>query len=102
MQSAPVRLMPWSFMETRERIYTLQGADYAYRVMVESIHEGAANITANGDILYCNGHLAVMLAMPLESVLGTSFYNYLPPGEQEAFTLLITKVLMVMGELNSA
>ena len=73
------------YSDEGERIYTLQGADYAYRVMVESIHEGAANIKADGTILYCNKRLAEMLKMPLEKVLGSSFYKYLLSEDQEAF-----------------
>lgn len=32
-----------------DRIYTLQGADQPYRVMIETISEGAATLTATGD-----------------------------------------------------
>lgn len=79
--------------EQGERIYTLQGADYAYRVMVESIHEGAANIKADGTILYCNKRLAEMVKQPLEKVLGTSFYQYLLPAQNEVFESLTQKGL---------
>lgn len=83
--------------EEGERIYTLQGADYAYRVMVESIHEGAANITPDGAILYCNKTLAEMLNTPLQQVLGSSFSHYLMPSEQEIFTALIARGLENYG-----
>lgn len=74
-----------------ERIYTLQGADYAYRVMVESIHEGAATIKEDGTILYCNKRLAEMLERPLETVLGTSFFHYIHPPAHETFRELARK-----------
>ncbi len=80
-----------------EHIYTLQGADFAYRVMVESIHEGAANISEDGTILYCNKRLAEMLDMPLETVLGTSFNHYLLDDEQEIFAELSRKGLEDYG-----
>lgn len=80
-----------------ERIYTLQGADYAYRVMVESIHEGAANINQDGVILYCNKRLSEMLEMPLETVLGSSFQHYLLTEEKDDFDLLIQKGLNHYG-----
>lgn len=73
-----------------ERIYTLAGADYAYRVMVESIHEGAANISSDGTILYCNKRLAEMLRKPLEKVLGVSFYHFLPPEQADLFRSLVS------------
>lgn len=74
--------------EEGERIYTLQGSDYAYRVMVESIHEGAASIKPNGTILYSNKCLADMLKLPLEKVLGSSFQKYLPAAQKELFETL--------------
>jgi PAS domain S-box-containing protein len=83
--------------EHSERIYTLQGADHAYRTMVESIHEGAATIKADGMILYCNKRLAEMLETPLETLLGSSFHNYIYPHEQETFHELVRKGLESNG-----
>ncbi len=76
-----------------ERVYTLTGADYAYRVMVESIHEGAANIASDGTILYCNRRLAEMVGKPLEKVLGTPFYHLLPAEQTDLFRGLVTSGL---------
>jgi hypothetical protein len=36
---------------SRERIYTLQGADHVYRIMVEAISEGAATLPTRSDPL---------------------------------------------------
>jgi PAS domain S-box-containing protein len=80
-----------------ERIYTLHGADYAYRVMVESIHEGAANIAVDGTILYCNKCLSDMLEAPLERVLGSTFISYLAPDQHESFAALVRKGLEQNG-----
>lgn len=86
------------YVDQEERIYTLQGAEHAYRVMVESIHEGAANIKADGAILYCNKRLAEMLEMPLEAVLGSSFHNFLMPADKEAFKVLVNNGLESFGK----
>jgi PAS domain S-box-containing protein len=77
-----------------ERIYTLQGAETAYRLMIESIHEGAAALSADGTILYCNKHLAHMLERPLEQVLSSSIYAHLLPEEREEFSTLIERGLL--------
>src|ERR1043165_6873515 len=37
-----------------DQIYTLQGAEHPYRVMVESINEGAAMMDRHGVVLYAN------------------------------------------------
>jgi hypothetical protein len=35
-----------------EQIYTLKGADYSYRILIEAINEGAGILAPDGDILY--------------------------------------------------
>src|SRR5579859_6601344 len=54
-----------------DRVFTLQGADHPYRVMVENITEGAATLSVNGQILYANRRFAEMLSTPLENLIGS-------------------------------
>ena len=54
-----------------ERIFSLQGADHPYRVLVETMNEGAATLAPDGTIVYGNGCLARMLKVPLEKLIGT-------------------------------
>lgn len=58
-----------------DRVYTLQGADHPYRVMVEAINEGAATLSAAGQILYANRRFAEMVGMPLESLIGSQLHD---------------------------
>jgi PAS domain S-box-containing protein len=44
-----------------DRVYTLGKAEPPYRRMIEEMKEGAALLTPDGDILYCNSHLARLL-----------------------------------------
>src|SRR4051794_14543532 len=53
-----------------EQIFTLRGAEQAYRVLVEAMNEGAATLDRSGIVLYCNNRFATMIATPLEKVLG--------------------------------
>ncbi|MHB9131245.1 MAG: PAS domain-containing protein [Armatimonadota bacterium] len=73
-----------------ERVFTLERADHPYRVMVEAMEEGAATLSADGTILYCNRRLATMLNMPYELVLGAAITRFLAPESQEHFTRLTT------------
>ena len=41
-----------------DRVFTLQGADQPYRVMVETINEGAATLTVRALVLYANRRFA--------------------------------------------
>lgn len=75
------------------RVYTLQDSEHAYRVMVETMNEGAASLMADGTILYCNRRLAEMLGLPLEQVLGATFFDLLGEGQREAFSQLLCQAV---------
>ncbi|HEY1206177.1 MAG: PAS domain-containing sensor histidine kinase [Bryobacteraceae bacterium] len=50
--------------------------DEAYRLMVESMAEGALTLTRNGLILFSNERFASMLGMPLDRVIGSSMHDF--------------------------
>src|SRR3954463_1217318 len=64
-----------------DQIYTLKGADHSYRVFLEAMHEGAATLTADGVILYCNRRFAEMVRTPLEDVIGSSLRRFARPAD---------------------
>ena len=72
-----------------ERVFTLTGADTPYRILVETMNEGAASLGPDGTILYCNACLAAMLEMPLEKLIGTRASSYVAPEDREYFSLRI-------------
>jgi two-component system, NarL family, sensor kinase len=59
------------------RVYTLEGAEHSYRVLIESMHEGALTLTKDAVILYANQCFARMVKCPLEQVMGSSFRRFL-------------------------
>ena len=58
------------------QVFSLKGTDYAYRVMVETMQEGAAFLAGNGQIFYGNQQLATLLQIPMEKLIGTLFLDY--------------------------
>lgn len=62
-----------------DRVFTLRNADHTYRVMVETMQEGAATALPDGTILYANNRLAEMLDFRLEQLIGSSFVDLLEP-----------------------
>src|SRR5437588_6565799 len=54
------------------RVYTLQGAEHPYRVMVQVMNEGSATLTSDGIILFANPRLAEMLDVPEDKLVGRS------------------------------
>ena len=55
-----------------KRVFTPKGVEQPYRVMVESMSEGAATVTPEGVVLYCNQRFADMLKAPLPTIVGSS------------------------------
>src|SRR5450830_1224898 len=55
-----------------QKIFTLQGAEHTYRMMVEAMNEGVITLTADGTILYCNRCFADMLKLPLDKIIRKS------------------------------
>lgn len=72
-----------------EQVFTLAGAEHAYRVLIESMNEGALTLTADAVILYANQSFARMVNQPLEQVIGTSFSRYLSHGDRTALRPLL-------------
>ena len=54
-----------------EQIFTLQGAEHPYRVLVETMSEGAAFLTSDGNIVYCNKQLADLLQVPMKKLINS-------------------------------
>lgn len=72
-----------------ELIFTLDSADYAYRVLVETMNEGTATLGHDGTILYCNRHFAEILKMPLQAIIGNSIYRFISPENITTFKILL-------------
>ena len=77
--------------ERGEQVYTLQGADCACRQLVETMSEGAATLSADGTILYCNACLAQILDRPLEQVIGASLPDFLPAEDRQGLDAILAQ-----------
>lgn len=65
-----------------DQVFTLQGAEHAYRVLIESMNEGALMLTTDKNILYANQCFARLVKCPLEQVTGSSFRRFLSAADQ--------------------
>lgn len=59
------------------RVYTLEGSDLPYHILVERMQQGAAMLDARGCIVYCNLSLAQLLGVTRENVLGRMLQDFL-------------------------
>ena len=92
-----------------EQVFTLKGAEQPYRVLVETMNEGAATLAADGTILYCNNRLAAMLQFPLGKLLGTQFSSYVAVADHPLITARLgmpteecdkDEIIIITGEGN--
>lgn len=74
-----------------ETVVTLQGADHPYRVLVESINDGAATLDASGIVLYANHRFAEILDRSVESLIGACLESCLPLAQREKLRELISQ-----------
>jgi PAS domain S-box-containing protein len=75
----------------RLQLFTLEGAEHAYRVLIESMNEGALTLTADKTILYANQRFARMVKYPLEQVTGSSFRRFLSVSDRANLRPLLKK-----------
>ena len=76
-----------------DQIYSLEGADKAYRMLIEEMNEGAAILMHDGTIFYCNNRLANMVKIPLEAMIGNSMDNFISPKDRWMYEALLKKGL---------
>ncbi len=75
--------------EVGDRVFTLAGAERPYRVMIESMQEGAATVSDAGTVLYANHRLGDMLGRPLHDLIGRPAAAFAVPAERDRFQQLL-------------
>ena len=72
-----------------QRIYTLEGSDRAYRLLIEDMSEGALTLTRDGLILFCNRRFAEVVGKPIETVTGSSIFAFISPADGQTVRTLL-------------
>lgn len=73
------------------QVFTLQGAEHAYRVLIESMNEGALTLTSDKTILYANQCFARMVNCSLEQVMGSSLRRFLSAADRPMLRSLLKR-----------
>ncbi len=73
------------------QVYTLAGAEQAYRLLIESMNEGALTLTTDNMILYANHCFAKLVRRPLEQVIGASLREFLAPKDRQPLRALLKR-----------
>src|SRR5579871_2896312 len=72
-----------------KQVFTLQGAEHPYRVLAETMYEGAAMLAPDGTVLFCNRRLAEIVQVPPGQMLGSQIGAYVEEEQRGAFDLLL-------------
>ncbi len=68
-----------------QHVVTLTDANFPYRMMVESMNEGAITLIPDGTIFYCNPCFTSMVRMDPDKLIGSNFRDLIVPDDQLAF-----------------
>ena len=66
---------------------------HPYRVLVETINEGAATLDGEGTVLFANARFAEFLNLPLRKFVGALLQNHVPSSAKEKLSELIQRSL---------
>src|SRR5579864_9038372 len=84
-----------------DQVFTLQGAEHPYRVLVETIDEGAAILAEDGMVLYSNQSFAKFFDVTLEKFIGAPLYSLVFGRERDFLKTLVAgaKFAVTRGEI---
>ena len=74
-----------------DQVFTLKGAEHPYRVLVETMNEGAATLAPDGTLVYCNKRLVTMLNVPLAKLIGSALNTYVTSADRQTLEFLLGK-----------
>jgi PAS domain S-box-containing protein len=73
----------------RQKVYTLDATEHPYRVMVETMNEGALTLSDANTIIFSNRGFAAMLQRPLEEVMGSEMNSFVLEEDLPAYQALL-------------
>jgi PAS domain S-box-containing protein len=74
-----------------ESVYTLEGADRPYRLLVEAMQQGVAVLNPEGVLLYCNPCLADLFKTSVEKLTGCTMDSFMAEADHAVLTGLLQK-----------
>ncbi|HSL30931.1 MAG TPA: PAS domain S-box protein [Anaerolineales bacterium] len=83
-----------AFVVNREngiQVVTLNESEIPYRMMVESMNEGAVTLIPDGTIFYCNPRFGEMIGRDCETLVGTPFRALIVSEGQAAFETIFRR-----------
>jgi PAS domain S-box-containing protein len=73
------------------QVVTLKGGEPAYRMLVEAMGEGAATLSRDGAVLYCNRRFAELIHRPPGKVVGMAVESLIEETERDRFEAFLAE-----------
>jgi PAS domain S-box-containing protein len=85
-----------------EQVVALKGGEPAYRMLVEAMSEGAATLSRDGAVLYCNRRFAELMWRPREKIIGIAVQSLVVKTERARFGAFLgdAQKAVAKGEFN--
>ena len=85
-----------------DHVITLKGGEPAYRMLVEAMSEGAATLTHDGVVLYCNRRFGEMINRPPGKLIGVAVQSLVLEAQRDRFNTMLSdaRKTIVKGEFN--
>jgi PAS domain S-box-containing protein len=72
-----------------KQVVSLKGGEPNYRMLVEAMSEGAATLSRNGAVLYCNRRFADLMGRPPGKIIGAAVPSLVVETERDRFETLL-------------
>jgi len=72
-----------------KQVFSLNGSDSIYRMIVENMREAALTVTFAGRILYCNDQFGKFVQTPLERIVGHNLVEFVCAQHTPALTRML-------------
>ena len=74
-----------------DRVYSLEGANEAYRLWIQAMAEGALTLTPSGLVLFANRQFADMAGAPLDRVIGSLVLDFFTTEDKASFSRALAR-----------
>jgi PAS domain S-box-containing protein len=72
-----------------DQIFSISGAETAYRILIEEMNEGAVMLSDSNTVLYCNKGFANIVNQPLDKITSVNIFNFIAPRHVKTFEKLL-------------
>jgi PAS domain S-box-containing protein len=85
-----------------EQVVSLKGGEPTYRMLVEAMSEGAATVSRDGAVLYCNRRFRELVNRPPGKIIGIAAQSLVAETERDRFETLLSDAqkTVAKGEFN--